>query len=125
MAHQINWKIADDVGEGGEVEQMFRDAVERAWSPLAIAMAPEIHGVDVKMFAQCAGDPIPVAGMIQAAVDQDESWLAFLSPVPELQFESMGVVVVRDGFQFIYCRLAGRLGTEFRKVRGEDTQPRT
>src|SRR5258708_34405521 len=105
MAHQITRKIADDVGEGGEVEQVFRDAVERAGSPLAIAMAAKIHGVDVKMFAECASDPIPVAGVVQTAVNEDEGGLAFLSPVPELQFEAVGVVVVRDGFQTIYCRL--------------------
>src|SRR5260370_25588154 len=51
MAHQINRKIADYVGKRGEVEQVFRYAVERAGSPLAIAMTAEIHGVDVKMFA--------------------------------------------------------------------------
>ena len=63
---------------------MFPYAIQRAFSPLAIAMTAKIHGVDMKIFTQRASHPIPVAGMIQATVNQYESRLALLPPVPEL-----------------------------------------
>jgi hypothetical protein len=72
-------------------------------------VAAQIHGVDVEILAQGAGYPIPVAGVIQAAVDQYERGFAILAPVPEMELEAMGIVIVRDGFQVIYVpRSQGR-----------------
>jgi len=48
-------------------------------------VAAQVHCVDVILFAQCAGDPIPIAGVIEAAVNQNERRLTVLSPIPELE----------------------------------------
>jgi len=55
------------------------------------------------MLAQGARHPVPIARMIQAAVDQQQRREAILAPVPELQLKAIGIVVVGDGFQSNYC----------------------
>ena len=74
---------------------------KRARRPSAVAVAAQVHGVDVEVFAQRARHPVPHAGVVQAAVNQDERGFAVLPPIPELKFQAMRVVVVRDGFQFL------------------------
>ena len=59
-------------------------------------MPAQIHGVDVEMLAQRARHPVPVAGVIQAAMHQEQRRLAVLSPIPELQFQAIGIVIVGD-----------------------------
>src|ERR1700677_5029202 len=56
------------------------------------------------MLAQRTRHPIPVAGVIQAAVHQQKRRQVILSPIPELQLQSIRIVVVRDGFQSNYCK---------------------
>src|SRR5580704_14327819 len=84
---------------------MFGDAIDGAGRPGAVAMPAQVHGVDVKMLAERARHPVPVAGMIQAAMHQQERRKAILSPVPELQLQAIGIVIVRDGFQLTIVRV--------------------
>ena len=95
---------AQQINQRRDIEHVFRDAIARPGRPGAVAVAAQIHGVDVKMLTEGAGHPIPIARVIQAAVHQEQRRLAVLSPVPELQLQAMGIVIVRDRFQFIYCR---------------------
>ena len=92
MADQVNREVVDDVDQRRQIQHVFGDAIERARRPGAVAVAAQIHGVDVKMLAERARHPIPVAGVIQTAVDQHQSGLAVLSPIPELELEAVGVV---------------------------------
>jgi hypothetical protein len=54
---------------------------------------------DMEMFTQCARHPIPGAGVIESAVHQQERRLAILPPIPKLQLQAMGIVVVGDRLQ--------------------------
>jgi hypothetical protein len=71
MARQANGEIVDDVKQGGEIENVFGHRVSGAWSPAAIAMAAEVEGENVIVAAQRLRDPIPIAGVVEGAVDQD------------------------------------------------------
>jgi hypothetical protein len=48
--------------------------------------------------AERLGDPVPVAGVVECAMDEDYRGLVVLTVVPELEFEAVGVEEVRDGF---------------------------
>jgi hypothetical protein len=58
----------------------------------------KIQCVDVIVLAEGTGDPIPVAGVIQSAMNENERGLAVLAVIPELEFEAIGIKEVRDGF---------------------------
>jgi len=69
MANQANGKIVDDVEERGEVEYVFADSIGGTRRPCAIAVAAKIQSIDVVVLAQRARDPVPVAGVVESAVD--------------------------------------------------------
>jgi len=64
---------------------MLGQAVERARSPGAVAVAAEIHRVHMEILTQNPRYPIPVARVIQAAVNQHQRRLSILPPVPEME----------------------------------------
>jgi hypothetical protein len=70
---------------------MLGDAVHRARRPCAVAVAAQVERVDVIVLAQSACDAIPVAGVIQSAVDQDQRRLAVLPVIPKMQLQTIGV----------------------------------
>ncbi len=98
MADQANREIIDDVEERGKIENVLGHAVGSAGGPSAVAVTAQVQREDVIAFAQDPRDPIPVAGMVQTAVNQNQRRLAVLAIVPELQLEAVGVEEVRDGF---------------------------
>jgi hypothetical protein len=102
VADEANGKIVDDIEKGGEIEDMLTYGVGGAGSPGAVAMAAKIEGVDVIVLAEGTGDPVPIAGVIQRAVNKNESRFAVLAVIPELKLEAVGVEKVGDGFQSWY-----------------------
>src|SRR6266853_2853087 len=100
MADQAERKIVDDVEERGKIEDMLGDAVGGSRCPGAVAVAAQIERVDVIAVAEFLSHPIPIAGVVERAVDQNEGRLAVLTVIPELKFEAVGVEEVRDGFHF-------------------------
>lgn len=72
VADDADGLAADDVDHGADVEHMFGDGVERAGRPRAVAVAAEIEGVDVEIVAEGAGDPVPVAGVVESAMDEQK-----------------------------------------------------
>src|SRR5713101_5775816 len=98
MADQPNGEIIDDVEERGEIEDVLGHAVGSAGGPSAVAVSAQVEREDVIAFAQDPRDPIPVASVVQSAVNQHQRRLAVLAIVPELQLEAVGVEKVRDGF---------------------------
>src|SRR5271154_4606749 len=98
MADQADGKIVDDVEQCGKIEDVLGDGVGGAFGPGTVAVAAEIEGVDMVVVAERLGDPVPVAGMVQGAVDENYGGLMVLAVVPELEFEAVGVEEVRDGF---------------------------
>src|SRR6266436_7798389 len=105
MADQAERKVVDDVEERGKIEDMLGDAVGGARRPGTVAVAAQIERVDVIAVAEFLGHPIPIAGVIERAVNQNESGLAVLTVIPELEFEAVGVEEVGDGFHF-WCQEA-------------------
>jgi hypothetical protein len=105
VTDEMDGGAAQDVDEGRNIQNMFGDAVAGTGSPGAIAVTAKVHGVDVEMPAKRAGHPIPVAGVIEAAMHKKQrgeagvSARVVLAPIPELQLEAIGIVIVRDGFQ--------------------------
>ncbi len=91
-------EIVDDVEERGKIENVLRHAVGGAGRPGAVAVAAQVQRVDVVVLAQDAGDPIPIASVVQAAVNENQRGFAVLAIVPELQLEPVGIEEVRDGF---------------------------
>jgi hypothetical protein len=102
MANQANGKIVDDIEKGGEVENMLAYGVGGAGSPGAVAVPAKVQGVDVIVLAEGTGDPVPIAGVIQRAVNENESGFAVLAIIPELKLEAVRVEEVGDRFQSWY-----------------------
>src|SRR6266852_2174501 len=98
MANQTNGKIVDNFEEGREVEDVLGHAVGSTGGPSAVAVSAQVEREDVIAFAQDPRDPIPVASVVQSAVNQNQRRLAVLAIVPELQLEAVGIEEVRDGF---------------------------
>jgi hypothetical protein len=104
---------AQHFNERRQVENVLGDAIERAGRPGTVAVSAQVHGVHVKMLPQRARHPVPVARMVQAAMHQQKRRQAISvrgaipPPVPELQLQAIGIVIVGYGFQPNYC--TGRL----------------
>src|SRR5580698_9822623 len=96
MTNQAYGELVDDVEQGRQIKNVFDEAVHRSWSPRAVPVTSQIERIHAVMLAQRARDPVPVAGVIQAAVDQHERGFSVLSVVPELQFQPVGVKKMRD-----------------------------
>src|SRR5712672_3023476 len=118
MADQAERKIVDDVEERGEVEDMLGDAVGGARRPGAIAVAAQIERVDVITVAEFLSDPIPIAGVVERAVDQNDGRLAVLAVIPELQLEAVGVEEMGDGFHFWRRALGSQMLRRGKKIHG-------
>src|SRR5712672_4136102 len=95
---------------------MFGDAVGGARRPGAVAVASQIERVDVIAVAEFLGHPIPIAGVIERAVDQNEGRLAVLTVIPELQLEAVGVEEVGDGFHFWRRALGSQMLRRGKKI---------
>src|SRR5579871_6545849 len=98
MAHNVNREALDNIGQRGKIEHVFRDAIERAWRPCAIAVPTQVERIDVLILAQRPRHPVPAPGMIQAAVNQNHNRLAFGSPIPKLKFQPVRIEIMRYGF---------------------------
>src|SRR6266850_3681767 len=118
MADQAERKIVDDVEERGKIEDMLGDAVGGARRPGAIAVAAQIQRVDVIAAAEFLGHPIPIAGVVERAVDQNEGRLAVLAVIPELKFEAVGIEEVGDGFHFWRRALGSQMLRRGKKIHG-------
>src|SRR5258706_14971665 len=70
---------------------MLGYGVGSAGRPGAIAMTTQVERVNVIVAAKVARHPIPVAGMIERAMHEQQGGLAFTAPVPELQAQSMRI----------------------------------
>ena len=92
----------DNIGQRRKIQHMFGDAIQRARRPRAISMAAQIQRVDVIIVAQRARHPIPVARMVQAAVNQDQRRLALRAPIPELKLQAVRIEKMRDRFHVQY-----------------------
>ena len=68
MADKPDGELIDDVEQGRQIENVLDEAVHCAGRPSAVPVASQIERIYVVMFAQRAGDPVPVARVIQAAV---------------------------------------------------------
>lgn len=88
----------DDVEQRGKIEHVLRNAVHGARRPGAVAVAAEIERINVVMFAQRPRYPVPVARVVQPAVDQHQCWLAVLPVIPKLQLQPVGIKEMRDWF---------------------------
>ena len=60
----------------------------------AVPMPPQVQRVYVKILAKRSSHPVPITRVIETAMHQQERWLAILAPIPELQFQSIGIEVV-------------------------------
>src|SRR5882762_10385370 len=118
MADQAERKIVDDVEERGEVEDMLGDAVGGARCPGAVAVAAQIERVDVIALAEFLSYPIPIASVVERAVDENEGGLAVLTVIPELEFEAVGVEEMGDGFHFWRRALGSQMLRRGKKIHG-------
>ena len=85
MADQADGELVDDVEQRGEIEHVLGDVVHGAGRPGAVAVSAQVERVDVVVLAQRSRHPVPVARVVQPAVDQHQRGLAVLPVVPELQ----------------------------------------
>src|SRR5262249_50726387 len=101
MPDQANREPLYDIRQTGEVQDMLGDTIERTRRPSAVSVAPQVECVNVIVLAQHASHVIPVARVIQAAVNQNHNRFALSPPVPELKLQTVRVEVVRYGFQTV------------------------
>src|SRR6267378_3248517 len=118
MADQAERKVVDDVEERGKIKDMLGDAVGGARRPGAVAVAAQIERVDVIAVAEFLSDPIPIASVVERAVNQNEGRLAVLTVIPELKFEAVGVEEVGDGFHFWRRALGSQMLRRGKKIHG-------
>src|SRR6267142_5918826 len=118
MADQAERKVVDDVEERGKIKDMLGDAVGGARRPGAIAVAAQIERVDVIAVAEFLGHPVPIAGVVERAVDQNEGRFAVLAVIPELQLEAVGIEEVGDGFHFWRRSLGSQMLRRGKKIHG-------
>ena len=71
VADEANGEIIDDVEERGEIEHVLGDRVRGAGSPGGVAVAAKVERVDVIVRTERLGDPVPVARVVEGAVDED------------------------------------------------------
>jgi len=69
VADETAGEIVNDVEQRGKIEDVFGDRVGSAFGPGAVAVAAEVQGVDVVVVGEGLGDPVPVAGVVESAVD--------------------------------------------------------
>ena len=100
MPDEANREIVDDIQQRGEIEHMFGGTIHRARGPAAITMATQIERINVILVGEGSCYPIPIAGVVEGAVHEDERGLVVLAIVPKLQLKTVGVKEVRDGFHF-------------------------
>src|SRR4029077_12972406 len=91
MADQPDRKVVNDVEERGEIENVLGDTVSGPWGPGAVAVAAQIQGVNVIALAEDLGYPVPIARVVERAVDENKGGLAVLTVIPELQLEAVRV----------------------------------
>jgi hypothetical protein len=91
VADEVDGEVADHVGERREVEYMLGDAVERARRLRAVAVPAQVERVDVEIVPQRARHPVPVARVVESAVDEQERRPPLAAPVPELQLQPVRV----------------------------------
>src|SRR3972149_1343405 len=81
--------------------------------PLAVSVPPKIGGDDVPLLTQRRGDPVPVATMVAAAVDEEQGRPSGIAPVHVVEPQPLGEVGVRRrsrhavGHRWL-CMLASR-----------------
>ena len=80
-----------------DVERVVDHGVAAADRPLRVAVAAQVGGDDVEVAPQILRHPVPVAGVVAAAVDQQQRRLVGIPPVDVLQLEALGDEGVRGG----------------------------
>jgi hypothetical protein len=81
----------------GHVEDELRLAVHASDRPGAVAVTAKIRGDDVVVTTQVAGHPVPAAGVVPTAVDQEQRGRTLVSPVHVVEPEPLRDVEARAG----------------------------
>ncbi len=88
----------EGLAQGGHVEDELGQAVLAADGPLAVAVAAQVDGVDGVVVLEGEGHTVPVAGVVAAAVDEEQGRVGLVAPDDVVQLESLRLVVARFGF---------------------------
>ena len=72
-----------------QVVDVVDHSVVRARQPLGIPVAPEVERQDVPIATEALGDPIPVAAVIEPAVDEHERRGGRVAPVDVVQAQAL------------------------------------
>jgi len=94
VPHKIDRPTSDNIDERRKIKDILRNAVHRTGSPAAVAMSTEVRCQDPEIREKGSDDPVPTARVVAAAVDKDQVRLAVIAPVPEVELQTMGVVVL-------------------------------
>jgi hypothetical protein len=89
MANEVDREIVDDIEQRREVQNIFGERIHRALRLRAVAVASQIERIYVIVAAQTGGDPVPVSGVVQSTVNQDQRWFAVSAEIPELQLQAV------------------------------------
>ena len=96
-------RVADDSGvfqafglhQAGQIVDVIGQAVAAAFRPLGIAVPAQIGRDDVKIRPQRPRHLVPAAGVIEAAMDQQQQWRRCVAPVGVVQPKSVRLVEAR------------------------------
>jgi hypothetical protein len=85
---------------------MIDQTVTASLRPFGIAVPAQIRGHDMEMRLQFARDRIPVAAMVEPAMNQDQRRRGFVAPVDIVQPQPLGLIkaVCRFGHHGIVSR---------------------
>ena len=110
MPDEVDGMPSDDVNKSREIQNEFGNAVHGAGRPTAVSVPAEVWGDHPEIPAERLGYHIPAARMVAASVQEEEIRLAVVSPVPEMELEPVGVVILRYRFHahpFLGDRITG------------------
>jgi hypothetical protein len=82
--------------QAAKVIDIVRQAVAASFRPFGIAVAAQIGRHDMEMRLQFARDRIPVAAMVEPAMDQDQRRRGFVAPVGIVQPQPLGLANARS-----------------------------
>ena len=102
-------RVADDgerrafdlVDEGGDVERELGDRVHAADRPGAVAVAAKVRRVDGIAVDETFGDEVPVAGVVLAAVDQEQRRLTAIAPDDVVELHALRFVIIGAWFDHV------------------------
>src|SRR5262249_52169251 len=133
--------VADLLDQLGKIDDVVGKPVLTAGGPIAIAVTAEVEGVDGVTAGERLSDEVPAAGVVAAAVNEDDGLVRRITPEKVVEAKAGGREVAGFGLRFAHVpswssqrpgeslpltpTLSPRRGSELRGTRAPEGAPLT